>query len=385
MKANPGLVDAVRKGEYQLVLVQPEFCVKSNPDFLKLTAEGSPFRRRIVGIVGDEIHLAHAWRTFRERWSCLGSIRPLLPGVPVMALSATLTPYVRRFVHRTFDLMAETSFIHRSIDRPNIYLHTRMTESSLRDFRELYWMVPQAIRHPADISPTIIFIDSRGGCKKACSEFWNLDRIPVEWRARYPWTFFEVSTVLSATKRTQVMAAFRSGLVRLLFATEVAGMGIDFPSVTRVIQWQVSPTLTAASLWQRFGRAARDPTVMGVAVMYHTKRALIKPTSDPISMLRRDPADSPQDVPAILALIQAYATTNSARRIVVDPVDVDILQPEPQPELYDITGLLSCDGVGYGRAHKGARGGAHGQTLFVLFKRDVARLENDILLTPHLY
>jgi hypothetical protein len=44
-----------------------------------------------------------------------------------------------------------------------------------------------------------------------------------------------------------------------------------------------------------------------------------------------------------------------------------------------------CDGVGYGRAHKGARAGAHGQTLFVLFKRDVARLENDILLIPHLY
>jgi hypothetical protein len=45
-----------------------------------------------------------------------------------------------------------------------------------------------------------------------------------------------------------------------------------------------------------------------------------------------------------------------------------------------------CDGVGYGRAHNGARGGgAHGQTLFVLFKTDVARLENDILLIPHLY
>jgi hypothetical protein len=341
MKANPGLIDSICKGDYQLVLVQPEFCVKSNPDFLKMTAEGSQFRRRIIGIVGDEIHLAHAWRTFRERWASLGSIRPLLPGIPVMALSATLTPYVRRFVHRTFDMMAETSFIHRSIDRPNIYLHTRMTESTLKDYRELYWMVPQAIRHPADISPTIIFIDSRGGCKKACSEFWNLDCIPSEWKVRYPWTFFEVSTALSGTKRTQAMAAFRSGLVRLLFATEVAGMGIDFPSVRWVIQWQVTPTLTAASLWQRFGRAARNPTVMGVAILYHTKHALIKPTGDPISKLRSDPAESPQDVPSILALIQAYATSKTAQKTVVDPVDIDMMPPEPEPELYDITGLLS--------------------------------------------
>jgi superfamily II DNA helicase RecQ len=71
VKSNPGIIDAVCRGDYQLVLVQPEFCVKNNPDFLRLTAEGRPFRRRIVGIVGDEIHLAHAWRTFRERWANL--------------------------------------------------------------------------------------------------------------------------------------------------------------------------------------------------------------------------------------------------------------------------------------------------------------------------
>jgi superfamily II DNA/RNA helicase len=342
VKSNPGIIDAVCRGDYQLVLVQPEFCVKNNPDFLRLTAEGSPFRRRIVGIVGDEIHLAHAWRTFRERWANLGAIRPMIPGIPVMALSATLTPYVRRFVHRSFDLMAQTSFIHRSIDRPNIYLHTRLTECTLRDFKELHWLVPKAIRHPADIHPTIIFIDSRGGCHKACSEFWNLDCIPSEWKERYPWTFYEVSTVLSSRKRTQVMAAFRAGLVRLLFATEVAGMGIDFPNVKRVIQWQVTPTLTAASLWQRFGRAARSPTVMGVAILYHTKNALVAPTSDPISRLRTDPAEAPEDVQAILDMIESYATskTSATRKPAVDPVDVDLTQPTPAPELYDVTGLL---------------------------------------------
>jgi superfamily II DNA/RNA helicase len=274
------------------------------------------------------------------RWANLGSIRPFLPGIPVMALSATLSPYGRRFVHRSFDMSAETSFIHRSIDRPNIYLHTRITESTLKDYKELYWLAPAAIRHPADIHQTIVFIDSRGGCKKACSEFWNLEYIPEQWKVRYPWTFWEVSTVLSGNKRTQAMAAFRAGLVRVLFATEVAGMGVDFPNVKRVIQWQIKPTLTAASLWQRFGRAARNPAVVGVAILYHTKRALIRPSDDAVSRLRADPAEAPQEVPAILAMIEAYATSKTPQKPAKDPLDYDIVRPEPEPELYDITGLL---------------------------------------------
>jgi hypothetical protein len=45
-------------------------------------------------------------------------------------------------------------------------------------------------------------------------------------------------------------------------------MGVDIPDILRVIQWGVSSLLTAASLFQRVGRAARDPECVGIGVVY---------------------------------------------------------------------------------------------------------------------
>jgi superfamily II DNA helicase RecQ len=119
--ANPGLIQRIREGQYEMVYVSPEWCVISNPGFQILSAS-STFRKRLGGIVIDEAHLCHAWRTFRPRYESLGLLRSFFPTTPVMAVSATMTPYVRRFVHTSVGLLPKTRFIHRPIDRPNIYL-----------------------------------------------------------------------------------------------------------------------------------------------------------------------------------------------------------------------------------------------------------------------
>jgi len=67
----------------------------------------------------------------------------------------------------------------------------------------------------------------------------------------------ECSTVLSAKRRWVVMNAFRTGLCRILFATEVAGMGIDFSYIERVVQWQVGVHLNISAVLQRLGRGSR--------------------------------------------------------------------------------------------------------------------------------
>ncbi|RPA71553.1 hypothetical protein BJ508DRAFT_315520, partial [Ascobolus immersus RN42] len=50
----------------------------------------------------------------------------------------------------------------------------------------------------------------------------------------------------------------KDDVCRILVCTEAAGMGLDIPDVEVVIQFRVGPNLTAADLWQRFGRCARD-------------------------------------------------------------------------------------------------------------------------------
>jgi len=48
-------------------------------------------------------------------------------------------------------MMPARRFIHCSVDRPSIYLHTRLTTGGLNSHMDLYWLVPRGVRHPADI------------------------------------------------------------------------------------------------------------------------------------------------------------------------------------------------------------------------------------------
>ena len=46
-------------------------------------------------------------------------------------------------------------------------------------------------------------------------------------------------------------------------------MGIDIRDVQRVIQWRATSILNLASYFQRAGRAGRDPSCNGVAILFH--------------------------------------------------------------------------------------------------------------------
>ncbi|KAF8240042.1 P-loop containing nucleoside triphosphate hydrolase protein, partial [Tricholoma matsutake] len=60
----------------------------------------------------------------------------------------------------------------------------------------------------------------------------------------------------------KVMKEFKAGKVDILCATEIAGMGMDIPNVSCVIQFMVPPSL---SVWtQCLGHAGRsgEPTIV---------------------------------------------------------------------------------------------------------------------------
>jgi len=116
-----GLVDRILNGQFELVFVSPEWCVPHNKKFQAI-AQSQTFHKHISGIVINEVHLVHGWRTFRPYYEYLGLLRSFFPMAPVLAVSATMTPYVRRFIHQSLAMNNAARFIHCPIDRPNIYL-----------------------------------------------------------------------------------------------------------------------------------------------------------------------------------------------------------------------------------------------------------------------
>lgn len=76
----------------------------------------------------------------------------------------------------------------------------------------------------------------------------------------------------SVPVRTSV-APFASGsyyytLFLIYRHIDAAGMGVDIPDITIVIQWDISEHLTLAMLWQRIGRAGRDPNLNALAIVF---------------------------------------------------------------------------------------------------------------------
>jgi superfamily II DNA helicase RecQ len=152
------LITEVAQGVYRLVLLGPEFCVPGNQYWMGLTKD-CVFRRRLLGIVIDEAHLCHAWRDFRPRIDGLFRLNSWF-NVPFMVMSATMTPYVRQYVHSSLRLPGNVPLIHCPVDRPEIYLSVRTIQYSIATFKDLDFLLPSSISQ-WDVVPTIVFADSQ--------------------------------------------------------------------------------------------------------------------------------------------------------------------------------------------------------------------------------
>lgn len=69
-------------------------------------------------------------------------------------------------------------------------------------------------------------------------------------------------------KKLETQTLVVKGRARFVICTESMSLGVDFSSIDRVVQWSVDEKLTIDVLMQRIGRAARDQTKQGVAIIY---------------------------------------------------------------------------------------------------------------------
>jgi len=201
LKVDPELVNKIQHGEFRLVFLQPEFCHGSNGVWRSMTAPRTRFVEGVFCVVVDEAHLIHQWRTFRTSYGNLANMRYTFNHASFMLCSATMMASTRRFVHRTMNLVPNVSFIHRSVDRPNVFIAIKPIMHGTKDHKDLYYLLPEGIEHPADIPQTIVLVDSRPDAKQVCDEFWT--RIPVSWLAISHFRFLicECRTVLSAKRQ----------------------------------------------------------------------------------------------------------------------------------------------------------------------------------------
>ncbi len=184
----------------------------------------------------DEAHCVSQWGyDFRPPYLKIAEIKSLIPGVPVLALTATATPTVVN------DIMQKLRFktpnlLKAGFGRKN--LSYNVVKENDKTQRLLHLL------KNSDGS-CIVYVRSRKKCREL-SEIISLNNISS--------TYYHAG--LNARERAQRQEYWTHNRTRVIVSTNAFGMGIDKPDVSLVVHYDLPDSIE--SYFQEAGRAGRN-------------------------------------------------------------------------------------------------------------------------------
>ena len=280
IRKNPNIWKKVEHGAYRIIYASPEVLLHSGSYFwIHLLRKKCAFNTRLIGVAVDEVHVVWGYREFRTEYANIGDFRAHLRHVPFIGLSATLTPITLDYIHKALNLNWPTVLFRQSIGRCNVAIGVvTMDTSRAQRYTQLDFVVDSSERQRSRIPQTFVFVDEvEEASRVAC---YLRARLHPQLRAQAPNIVRVMTACLDTTTRSSRMEAFRVGDSRIIVGTEVVSMGINFPSIEVVVQWDVKQHLTLAAVWQRIGRAARDQSRNALAVLFTPERYVLPQDND---------------------------------------------------------------------------------------------------------
>lgn len=266
IESKPEIWTDVKNGKYQVVICAPEVVSSRNGTFWRRVAsQPTYFKHNCSLIIIDEAHLIWGWQTFRPDFCSLGTLRANFPRSAICAMSATMPPHIRSFVHKTLHLQTPTLLCKETIDRKNITIAVAPlldTKNPLTEFAEF-------IREKDSvIIPTIVYLDNRQDCKELAVRNRMLLKDP-KLKDNALQVIRPFSSACSAEYQAETIRLVRDGICRIIYATASASNGIDFPGIWHIVQYGLdAKTIDFCSFYQRSGRAGRDTNEDCVSIIF---------------------------------------------------------------------------------------------------------------------
>ena len=219
-------------------------CINGGTKFLYLSPErlesekfmGNIRFLKVNLIAVDEAHCISQWGyDFRPAYLSVADIRQHLPGVPVLALTATAIPRVVEDIQQKL-LFASPNVFSTSFERNNLAYLVYPEEDKHNRLLRIAGRVPGS---------GIIYVRSRRKTKET-AEFLQKNRVSADY----------YHAGLDPKLRSRKQEAWKSGKCRIIVATNAFGMGIDKPDVRFVVHLDLPDSIEA--YFQEAGRAGRD-------------------------------------------------------------------------------------------------------------------------------
>ncbi|RZM19688.1 MAG: RecQ family ATP-dependent DNA helicase [Pedobacter sp.] len=193
-----------------------------------------------VGLIAvDEAHCISQWGyDFRPPYLRITDLRKELPGVPVLALTASATPSVQQDICDKLSLhpRAEWKVFRQSFERPNIVYRVIKTGDK---YNQVIALLEQTT------GTAIVYCKSRKRTREI-SDILQMHGISAD--------FYHAG--LSQDERSKRQENWINNSIRVIVCTNAFGMGIDKPDVRVVVHADMPDCLE--NYYQEAGRAGRD-------------------------------------------------------------------------------------------------------------------------------
>jgi RecQ family ATP-dependent DNA helicase len=229
------VIAQIAAGDFDLVYTSPESLYHIIPTLQLLHSHG-----RVAVAAVDEAHCVSEWgHDFRPEYRKLDCIRLQLPGVPIIALTATATATVQADIAKSLR-MQEPVHIRASFNRAELQYHVRPKQNMANDIGACVASCRGSV---------VVYALTRDDVESICA---TLNSLPAASHGSSS-EFKEFAAFYHAgmpqERRTKVHEDFLLDRVRVVVATVAFGMGIDKKNVRAVVHWGMPKSMEECVLF----------------------------------------------------------------------------------------------------------------------------------------